>query len=108
MKRILFISALVIISNIAFSQLITKQSNFEFVTPLVADSTGYIIDDNSITLINKGDQTATIDANFELATGEFIVLGGNESKQVRDTIDITFSGVGTKKLFVIKETVTAR
>lgn len=101
---ILFVCILLVVS--AQAQFSTKKINYNFATQITADTTGFIITAQSVTLVNKGEQTCTIDGSYTLEKNEYITMGGNPNTVVKDTLSFAFTGAGTKKLFVIKETVT--
>ena len=103
MKTILIILFATIISTVASSQLVTTQSEFDFDTQITADSSGYVISAKTITFNNVGAQTVVIDAVYTLPTNSYLTLGGTKNTLVIDTLDITFTGTGTKILNIIKE-----
>ena len=54
---------------------------------------------NELIFINKGTATAEIDG-FPLASGEFLTDGGNQDEINVSRYRITFTGAGTKIVFV--------
>ncbi len=94
---------IIVISFLSQAQFVTTSSSYEFTNTITADSSNFAIESKSISLVNQGEQTVLINGVYEITPGQYLTLGGLMNVVVRDTIDISFVGTGTKKLNIIKE-----
>lgn len=86
--------------------MLTYKSTYSFPAVIAADGDVAITGINTVKFENKGEQTVVIDGVYEIAPGNFIEIGGRVNATVEQTFAITFTGAGTKALYLIKETLT--
>lgn len=82
------------------------KSTYNFPAVVSADGDVLITGINTVKFENKGQQTVVIDGSYPIAPGNFIEIGGRVNSTVEQTFAITFTGAGTKALYLIKETIT--
>jgi len=85
--------------------MLTYKSTYTFPAVIAADGDVAITGINTVKFENKGQQTVVINGTYEIAPGNFIELGGRTNSTVEQTFAITFTGAGTKALYLIKETI---
>jgi len=83
----------------------TLKSKYDLSTEITDDDPAVTISCNTVVFENNGEQTATIDGVYELLPNNSLRLGGRVNVVIDDSFAFVFSGSGTKKVNIIKETI---
>ena len=86
--------------------MLTLKSTYTFPAVIDADGDVAITGINSVKFENQGQQTVVINSKYNIQPGSFIEIGGRYNSTIEQTFAITFTGVGTKALYLIKEVLT--
>lgn len=86
--------------------MLTLKSSYTFPAAIVIDTpvvstSGY----NTVCFDNQGQQTVVINGTYKIKPGLARTFGGRVNGTVEQSFAITFTGVGTKELYLIEETI---
>ena len=84
----------------------TLKSTYTFPAVIDADGDVAITAINTVKFENQGQQTVIIDGTYKITPGSFVEIGGRYNSTIEQTFAITFTGVGTKALYLIEEVLT--